>query len=71
MAEGPGRYDDLCTYVRERARADAAVVIVLGGSVGSGFSLQCAECCAADLRRQLPSILEHITAQIRADCELD
>lgn len=37
---GPGRYDDLCTYVREQSQAAGAIVIVLGGNRGFGFSVQ-------------------------------
>ena len=40
MPQGPGKYDDLATYVREQAEAMAALVIVLAGNKGSGFSLQ-------------------------------
>lgn len=40
MAVGPGRYDELCTYVREQSQALAAVVIVVDGNKGSGFSVQ-------------------------------
>ena len=29
MAEGPGKYDDLCTYVREQANAQGVLLIVL------------------------------------------
>lgn len=38
MALGPGKYDDLCTYVREKAKAEGAIVIVYGGERGQGFS---------------------------------
>jgi hypothetical protein len=60
---GPGRYDDLCTYVRRKAKARGAVVIVLGGEHGPGFSMQ------ADMRTtlQLPELLEHLARQIRED----
>ena len=40
MALGPGKYDDLATHVREHAKARAAIVIVIGGEKGSGFSVQ-------------------------------
>jgi len=40
MPDGPGKYDDLCTLVRERAGADGAIVIVFGGTLGSGVSVQ-------------------------------
>ena len=61
MALGPGIYDDLCTLVRDQAGATAAIVIVIGGPAGTGFS------CQADARTllALPDILEKIAAQIR------
>ncbi len=40
MARGPGKYDDLATYVRQQAEAKAVIIIVLGGKKGSGFSCQ-------------------------------
>lgn len=41
MAIGPGKYDDICTVARESAKASAAIVIILDGVSGSGFSCQC------------------------------
>jgi len=68
MAWGPGKYDDVCTAARLEAGVDVAgrgggvVLMVLGGKLGTGFSVQ------ADLRTlaQLPNILESIAAQLRA-----
>jgi hypothetical protein len=61
MALGPGKYDDLCTMVRDRTGAEGAIVIVLGGAKGSGFSVQ------GDLRVMiaLPGMLDQIAATIR------
>lgn len=58
---GPGKYDDLCTLVREGTGAQAAIVIVLGGNRGSGFS------CQADLATTiaLPDMLESVARQMR------
>lgn len=63
MAPGPGKYDDLCTLVREQANAIGAVVIIIGGNAGSGFSVQGPE----QLTPALPRLLETIAAQIRRD----
>lgn len=63
MSIGPGRYDDLCTMVREQAKADATVIIVLNGKRGSGFSCQANLQAMADL----PDILESMARQIRRD----
>lgn len=40
MAIGPGKYDDLCTYVREHANAEGALLLVVRGDHGTGFSTQ-------------------------------
>jgi hypothetical protein len=40
MPNGPGKYDDYCTRVREETDAHAAIVLVIGGKRGSGFSVQ-------------------------------
>lgn len=61
MPVGPGKYDDVCTYVRELTSADGAIVIVIGGERGTGFS------CQADISTTLsvPDILELVARQIR------
>jgi hypothetical protein len=70
MTFGPGKYDDLCTFVADQAgipvTGGAAIVIIVGGNRGSGFSIQ------ADLRTTLsmPDMLESIAAQIRADMKM-
>jgi hypothetical protein len=63
MAIGPGKYDHLCTYVREHAHADGVLLIVLGGNLGQGFSCQANE----DLSKVLPVLLRQIANQIEAD----
>jgi hypothetical protein len=62
---GPGKYDHLCTYVRQQAAARGAIVIVLGGRDGNGFS------CQADplTTNVLPELLEDIARQIREDAK--
>jgi hypothetical protein len=37
---GPGKYDGICTVARETAGAEAAIVIIINGNKGSGFSVQ-------------------------------
>jgi hypothetical protein len=68
MALGPGKYDDLCSYVRAQAGiADSGgvAVIVINGNRGSGFSVQ------GDLARTLAmaDILEATVKHMRADME--
>lgn len=63
MALGPGKYDDLCTHVREQSKAQGAMVIIFGGERGDGFS------CQADFATtmSMADILDSIAKQIRAD----
>jgi len=58
-----GKYDRLCTIVREEAGAAGALVLVIDGEKGSGFSVQ------ADLETQLrlPDLLEALARQIWMD----
>ena len=64
---GPGKYDELCTLVREKAGITAGdgggvMVIVLGGDRGNGFSVQ------ADplMTMMIPEILTEVVAKMRA-----
>jgi hypothetical protein len=63
MASGPGKYGDLCAHVREKAEARAAIVIIIGGNKGNGFSCQ----TDAETSLDLPEILERMAAQLRRD----
>lgn len=64
MAQGPGKYDDLATLVRERSKARGTLVVVVGGNQGSGFSVQTDEPAFLDA---LPSLLRSIADQIEED----
>jgi hypothetical protein len=63
MTMGPGKYDDLCTTVREDTAADAVILIVLRGNLGSSFCVQ----ALGDSVPELPVLLEHLAAAIRQD----
>jgi hypothetical protein len=64
MAVGPGKYDDLCTLVREKADADGVVVLVFDGNKGSGFSIQGPISLTATLARLLRSMADQIDADL-------
>jgi hypothetical protein len=70
MPLGPGKYDDVCTAVREQVgignEGGGVIVIVMGGNKGNGFA------CQADLRTTLllPDLLEDMARQIRESTEL-
>ena len=40
MALGPGVYDEICGLAREAADAQVAIVLILGGNLGNGLSVQ-------------------------------
>lgn len=62
MPIGPGRYDKLCTLVRERSKALGAVVIVFKGEHGDGFSMQ----APIDITLDIANVLEETARQIRS-----
>jgi len=65
MPIGPGKYDDLCTKVREQTHARGVLLIVIGGDKGQGFA------CEADLSTTLllPDLLEDVARSIRVDMQ--
>jgi methylmalonyl-CoA mutase cobalamin-binding subunit len=69
MTLGPGKYDDLCTYVVERTkiaeRGGGVILIVIGGDKGTRFDVQ------ADFATTLaiPDLLEEAAREIRRDMQ--
>lgn len=61
----PGKYDDLCTMVRENAGAVGAVVIVVGGNLGAGFSVQMLPEHIGLLPATLRQVADQIESQTR------
>lgn len=66
MAIGTGKYDALCTGIRERTGADAVMLIIIGGNRGDGFSLQAAD----DVLGELPLVLRDAAAQLEIDVRI-
>lgn len=64
---GPGKYDDLATLVRESTQASGVAVIVVGGTKGAGFAVQGVE----HFIYKLPDVLEDMARSIRAQRQLD
>lgn len=62
--KGPGKYDGLCSMMIEQTAADAVLVLVLGGHMGNGFSVQSRE---ADITSLLPRLLRQVALQIETD----
>lgn len=63
MPLGPGKYDDACTQAREATGAGTAVLIVIGGHHGPGFSVQSDD---AVVLAGLPALLRSVADQIQA-----
>lgn len=63
MADGPGKYDDLASLVRERTKARGVLLLVLDGHLGSGFSAQMP---LVD-QLQMPALLRTVAEQIEKD----
>lgn len=60
---GAGKYDDLCTLVRERTNADGVVLIVVGGNRGEGASVQVVQ----GLHESVPDMLRRVANQMDSD----
>ena len=63
MALGPGKYDDLATLIRKQAAAQGVIVMVFGGTLGSGFSVQ----ASAEITLGLPALLRQMADDIQRD----
>lgn len=63
MSMGAGVYDDLCTEARERATAEGAMLVIIEGTRGSGFSVQAPPAVIFTL----PHVLRHMADQIEKD----
>lgn len=65
MPLGEGKYDVLCSLVRGLAKAEGAILMVLGGRLGSGFSAQLPPEAAA----RLPGLLREMANEIEKSYE--
>lgn len=65
---GPGKYDDACTAARVVANAEVAIVMILNGDKGSGFSIQ-GELGTRLTLEQVAGFLETIAAEMRRDAK--
>jgi len=63
MANGPGRYDDLCTEIREKAEAEGVILLIFNGKHGQGF------CCQLPMPHTLmvPHLLREVADQIEEE----
>jgi hypothetical protein len=68
MAIGPGKYDDIASHALRITSADSVIMIVLGGSKGSGFSVVSTR---LDTILSLPHLLRQTADEIEKDIEKD
>lgn len=61
--QGPGKYDDWCSFVRFGTKAKGAMVLIFEGEHGNGFSSQ----LPPEQTAQIPDVLRQIADQIEAD----
>ncbi len=63
MPAGSGKYDELCTYVREKSGGIASAIVVLHGQAGAGFSVQCPK----EHSLMLANIFRHVANEIERE----
>lgn len=64
---GPGKYDDLCTKLREDADAAGVILIIFDGNLDSGFSVQ----VPPQILHTLPALLRSLSNQIEDDLKTE
>lgn len=52
-----GKYDDLCEFALHEAQGEGALLIVLGGNKGTGFS---ASFVRPEIARDIPGVLRQV-----------
>lgn len=71
MSVARGKYDDICTMVREETKAQTAVVVIGGGNLGDGFSVVVEACEDPEITRKnslaIVGILRDVANRILAD----
>lgn len=60
---GPGKFDDICGEVRERLDAEGVLLLVIKGTLGSGFSAV----LPVEVLAKIPGILRDVANQMEAD----
>ncbi len=63
MADGPGKYDPVCSAVRELTGASGAVVFIFDGVLGHGMSVL----GPPEFHAQLPEVLRDVARQIEEE----
>ena len=64
MSTGPGVYDARCTTARDLSDAESAILIIVKGVEGSGFSVQTRN---PQFAQSLPLLLRTVADQIETE----
>lgn len=67
MAVGPGKYDELCTEARTKAKAAGAILLIFEGDKGFGFSVQ----LPVDKLTSVAKVLRTVADTIERDAPKD
>ena len=68
MTAGPGKYDDMATYVQEETDAHLVVIAIIDGNKGSGFSVQAV---SMELLKRIPQVLRDLADSLEIDIAKD
>lgn len=58
MALGPGKYDDICTSVRNLTKAKGVILVIWDGDKGNGFSAQLPD------HPKMPKVIANVLRQV-------
>jgi len=67
MAVGKGRYDEICEAVREETGAFGAILLIMDGDRGNGFSVQ----VPPEVLGRVPELLQHLADAIQEEVKAD
>lgn len=62
---GGGKYNDICTLVRQTTTAEGVILIVIGGKSGEGFEVQ----ATPRVIERLPSLLRACAGKIEIEAQ--
>jgi len=69
---GPGKYKTVTELVMLATRAQAVVLMVIGGTEGGGFEVHCVESeLGRKVNARLPSLLREMASQIEQDNDIE
>lgn len=60
---GAGKYDEICTKVREETKSNGVILMIIDGQHGSGFSIQ----APGMVLLQLPGLLRFLADEVELD----